>query len=85
MRTYYLFIDNEFCIQNVFESLQIGLKQGIVYKQIKEHELLPSYIIMESIYKDEYLRDEINKELRERGYDKSFIILKPLVKERAII
>ncbi len=85
MRTYYLFIDNDFCIQNVFENLQAGLEPGIVYKQIKEHELLPSYIIMESIYKDEYLRDKIDEELRDLGYDKSFTILKPLVKERDMI
>jgi hypothetical protein len=84
MRTYYLFIDKEFCIRNVFENLQMAiLEPGIVYKQIKEHVLLPPYIVVESIYKDEYLKTKIDEELRDMGYDKSFKILKPLVKEVA--
>jgi hypothetical protein len=36
MITYYLFIDKEFCIRNVFENLQITLEPGIIYKYIKE-------------------------------------------------
>ena len=80
MRTYYLFIDKEFCIQDVFKNLQMALEPGIVYKQIKEHILLPPYIIVESIYKDEYFKTKIYEELRNMDYDKSFKILKPLAK-----
>ena len=82
MRTYYLFLDEEFCIRNVFENLQIALEPGIVYKQIKANcVLLPPHIVIESIYKDEYFKTKIHEELRTMGYDKSFKILKPLVTE----
>lgn len=87
MRTYYLFLDKEFCIRNVFENLQEAriLEPGIQYMQIKEHALLPPYIVIESIYKDEYFKNKVNEELRDMGYDKSFKILKPLVKEQTLI
>ena len=50
MITYYLFIDKEFCIQNVFENLQLTiLEPGIVYKEIQEHSILPPYIVILSI------------------------------------
>ncbi len=81
MITYYLFIDKEFCIRNVFENLQITLEPGIIYKYIKEHILLPPHIVLESIYKDKYLKTKIDEELRDIGYDKSFKILKPLANE----
>lgn len=75
MRTYYLFIDKEFCIRNVFETLQTALEPGIIYKV-----LLPPYIVIESIYKDQYFKTKIDEELTNCGYDKSFKILKPLDK-----
>jgi hypothetical protein len=81
MRTYYLFIDEEYCIRKVFENLQMALEPGIKYIQIKEHIILPPYILIESIYKDECLKNKINAELSAMGYDKSFKILKPLVNE----
>jgi hypothetical protein len=77
--TYYLFIDKEFCIQNVFETLQQDiLEPGIKYTQIKEDFILPPYIVIVSIYKDQYLLKLIEEELTDIGYDKSFKILKPL-------
>lgn len=76
--TYYLFIDEEFCIQNVFETLQTSLEPGIKYTCIKEHVILPPYIVIVSIYKDQYLLTKIREELDDIGYDKSFEILKPL-------
>lgn len=86
MRTYYLFIDKEYCIRNVFENLQMAiLEPGIKYIQIKEHIILPPYIVVKSIYKDEYFKSKINEELRDMGYDKSFKILKPLVKELCML
>jgi hypothetical protein len=80
MRTYYIFIDKEFCIRNVFETLQTYLEPGIIYKQIKEHIILPPYIVVESIYKDGYFKKKIDEILRDIGYDRSFKILKPLDK-----
>jgi hypothetical protein len=78
--TYYLFIDKEFCIQNVFETLQQDiLEPGIKYTQIKEDFILPPYIVIVSIYKDQYLLKRIEEELTDIGYDKSFKILKPLI------
>jgi hypothetical protein len=78
--TYYLFIDKEFCIQNVFETLQQDiLEPGIKYIQIKEDVILPPYIVIVSIYKDQYLLKRIEEELTDIGYDKSFKILKPLI------
>lgn len=44
--TYYLFIDKEICIQNVFETLQTVLEPGISYTCIKEHVILPPYIVI---------------------------------------
>lgn len=77
--TYYLFIDKEFCIRNVFETLQTAiLEPGIIYTCIKEHVILPPYIVIISIYKDQYLLTKIREELDNIGYDKSFEILKPL-------
>jgi len=79
--TYYLFLDNEFCIRNVFETLQMNiLEPGITYTEIKESsDILPPYIVMVSIYKDQYLLGKITEELTDIGYDKSFKILKPLL------
>ena len=76
---YYLFIDKEFCIQNVFENLQLAiLEPGIKYNEIKLNDILPPYIILTTIYKDQYLLKLIKEELGNMGYDKSFEILKPL-------
>jgi hypothetical protein len=84
--TYYLFIDKEFCIRNVFETLQEAiLEPGIKYTQIKEHDILPPYIVIVTIYKDQYLLEKVEEELDNIGYDKSFKILKPLVKENTLI
>jgi hypothetical protein len=86
--TYYLFIDKEFCIQNVFENLQLAiLEPGIKYTQIKQHahDILPPYIVIVSIYKDQYLLEKVEEELTNIGYGKSFKILKPLVKEKTLI
>lgn len=78
--TYYLFLDKELCIQNVFENLQLAiLEPGIVYKEIKEHSILPPYIEIVSIYKDQYLLEKVTEELIDMGYDKPLKILKPLV------
>jgi hypothetical protein len=83
--TYYLFLNKEFCIQNVFENLQQAiLEPGIVYKEIKEDPILPPYIVIVSIYKDQYLLDKVTEELRYMGYDKQFKLLKPLVKEKTL-
>lgn len=84
--TYYLFIDKEFCIRNVFETLQEDiLEPGIVYTEIKEHLILPPFIVIESIYKDGYLLEKLREELSDIGYDKTFEILKPLTLERCLI
>lgn len=81
--TYYLFIDEEFCIQNVFENLQQAiLEPGVKYTQIKQHDILSPCIVIVSIYKDQYLLEKVEEELRNIGYDKSFEILKPLFKEK---
>ena len=78
VETYYLFID-EFCIQNVFENLQLAiLEPGIKYSEIKLNDVLPPYIILTTIYKDQYLLKLINEELSNMGYDKNFELLKPL-------
>lgn len=84
--TYYLFLDKEFCIQNVFENLKLAiLEPGIIYKEIKEHPILPPYIVIVSIYKDQYLLEKVTEELRDMDYDKSLTILKPLVNETYLI
>ncbi len=76
---YYLFIDKEFCIQNVFENLQLAiLEPGIKYSEIKLNDVLPPYIILTTIYKDQYLLKLINEELSNMGYNKNFELLKPL-------
>jgi hypothetical protein len=86
MVTYYLFIDKEFCIQNVFETLQMNiLEPGIKYIRIKQHTILPAFIVVESIYKDQYLKSKIDEELTNIGYDRSFKILKPLSKNETIV
>jgi hypothetical protein len=83
--TYYLIIDKEFCIQNVFETLRMNLLEpGIVYTKIKEHSILSPFIVIESIYKDGYLLEKVKEELEDIGYDKSFEILKPLVESRCL-
>jgi hypothetical protein len=78
--TYYLFLDKAFLIQDVYKNLQMNiLEPGIIYKEIKENSILPQYIVLESIYKDGYLFELIQKELHEMGYNKQFKLLKPLV------
>jgi hypothetical protein len=79
--TYYLFVDN---IRNVFETLRMNiLEPGIKYMGVlhEQSELLPPYIVIVSIYKDQYLLNKVREELDNIGYDKSFKILKPLVNE----
>lgn len=79
-KTFYLFIDKEFCIENVFQTLRMNiLEPGIVYSEIKEHPFLPPFIIIKSIYKDGYLLEKVTEELENIGYDKSFEILKQLL------
>jgi hypothetical protein len=87
MRTYHLFLDKDFCIYNVFESLVETriIEPGINYIRIKENTILPQCIVIESIYKDEYLKSCLVTLLEDMGYDKQFQILKPLVREEAII
>jgi hypothetical protein len=57
------------------------LEPGIIYKEVKEQTILPPYIVIVSIYKDQYLLNKVGEELDNIGYDKSFKILKPLVNE----
>lgn len=84
--TYYLFLDKEFCIENVFENLKLAiLEPGIVYKEIKQHSILPPYIVIVSIYKDKYLLEKVTEELRDMDYDKPLKILKPLINQEIII
>ncbi len=85
MKTYHLFIDKEYCIRHVFGNLQMTLEPGIKYIQTEEHSILPPYIRIESIYRDEYFKGKITEQLRNMGYDKSFTILKPLVKEVSML
>jgi hypothetical protein len=87
MRTYYIFIDEEFSIFDTFNVLKETrvIEPGIDYIDIKETPILPPYIVVESIYKDEYFKSCLIKILKEIGYDKSIQILKPLVKEVADI
>jgi hypothetical protein len=82
MKTFHLFIDDEFCIRNVFEILQMNIfEPGIMYIEIKEQgSILPPYIVMKTIYKAQYLLDKVAEQLEDINYDKSFEILKPLFK-----
>lgn len=67
--TYYLFLDKKFCIQNVFENLQLAISEpGIIYKEIKEHSILPHYIVIVSIYKDQYLLEKVREKLTDMGF-----------------
>jgi hypothetical protein len=87
MKTYYLFLDKAFCIYNVFDSLKATriIEPGIDYIQIKEDSIIPQCIVIKSIYKDEYFKDCLSKLLEDMGYDCEFQLLKPLVKEQAMI
>lgn len=87
MKTYYLFLDNDFCIYNVFDTLRETriIEPGITYKEIKENSVIKQCIVITSIYKDEYLKQCLTELLTDMGYDKSFQLLKPLVREEAII
>ena len=87
MKTYYLFLDKEFCIYNVFDTLKETrvIEPGINYIQIKEDLIIPQCIVIKSIYKDEYFRDCLRQLLEDMGYDREFQILKPLVREQAMI
>lgn len=81
MITYYLFIDNEFCIYNLFDNLRATriIEPGLDYIMIKENDIVEKYIVIESIYKDEYFKNCLTNLLRDIGYDTEFKILKPLV------
>lgn len=87
MRTYYLFIDDNFDIYNVLDSLHETriIEPGIEYKHIKDNSILPPCIVIESIYKDEYFKSCLTTLLRDMGYDTHFQLMKPLVKEVADI
>lgn len=85
MSTYYLFLHKEVCIEKVFENLKFCiLDLGIEYKEIKEHSILPSYIKIVSIYKDQYLLKRVTEILKQMDYDKPLKILKPLVNEKIL-
>jgi hypothetical protein len=86
MFTYYLFVDLNSCpIEPIFNYLKSSQTQGINYIDIKTDSLLPKYIVIKSMFKDEYFKDKIKMELLYYGYDKKFKILKPLVKELALV
>lgn len=79
MTTYYLFLDNDFCIYNVFDSLRETtiIEPGITYKEIKENSVIKQCIVITSIYKEEYLKHCLSNLLTDMDYDKSFQLLKP--------
>lgn len=78
--TYYLFLDKELCILNVFKTLRTNalLEPGITYTCIEDDSILPPYIVISSIYKDQYLMVKITETLAYLGYDKEFKLLKPI-------
>jgi hypothetical protein len=80
MSIYYLFLDNDFCIYNVFDCLRETtiIEPGITYKEIKENSVIKQCIVITSIYKDEYLKQCLSNLLTDMDYDKSFQLLKPL-------
>lgn len=80
MRIYHLFLDKEFCIYNVFESLLETriIEPGINYIRIQDNIVLPQCIVIKSIYKDEYLKSCLATLLEDMDYDKDFQILKPI-------
>lgn len=83
--TYYLFVNLGFEIEEVYNCIRLEIDPGIVYTKIKNNKMLPKCIVIKSLYKDEYLREKVKKELKYYGYDKDFQILKPLVNEYALI
>lgn len=86
MFIYYLFVDLNSCpIEPVFDYLKSSKTQGINYIDIKIDSLLPKCIVIKSIYRDDYLKNKIKNELLYYGYDKEFQILKPLIKEVALV
>ena len=82
MITYYLFLDKTFCIESVFEVLQNNrlLEPGITYKYIEDDSLLQPYIVISTVYKEQYLLEKITTTLAYHRYDKEFKLLKPLEK-----
>lgn len=84
MRTYYLLIDKEF-LYNLFNNLQETrmIEPGIDYIKIKDDNLAP-YIVIKSIYKDEYFKERLTTLLRNINFEGRFEILKPLVREQVM-
>lgn len=82
MITYYLFIDSDYCcIYNLFDNLCATriIEPGLDYIRVKENDcVLEKYIVIESIYKDEYFRNCLTNLLRDMEYGGEFKILKPL-------
>lgn len=81
MRTYYLFINDTYDIDHVFDNLLETrvIEPGISYIRIQQdHTLLPPHIVIESVYKDDFLTKCLTTLLSDMDYEGDFDILKPL-------
>jgi hypothetical protein len=77
-------IHSEYDVQDTLAKLQMFLLEpGNTYLRVIQDDILPPYIVVRSIYKDEYFKSTVVDTLQVLGYDKSCKILKPLVNEVA--
>lgn len=84
MITYYLFVDKQRTFE-VLENLRNMDTPGISFTSIKEHRYLPWSIVVISMYKDKFMKKWLSDTLQEIGYNSDYDILKPLVREVALV
>lgn len=79
---YYLFLDlNSQELDTIFQTLKNVNEKGINFKVLNKHKFLPSYITINSIYRDNLFNDKIKQILRDINFNSHYEILKPLSKQ----
>lgn len=76
---YYLFLDLDYHdLDLIFQKLKSIHEPGINFNILNKHDFLPSYITINTLYKDNMFKQKIKKLLLDLKFTNSYEILKPL-------
>ncbi len=86
-KTYYLFVDEQTndSIFTIFEKLRKLQTNFLQFSGVKEFDILPKAIVIETAYKDAHMKRDIKYILKQIGYNGKSELMTPLVKEVCIM
>lgn len=83
---YHLFLEKEVNINDIFRKLSEIRIPGVIYKYIDQNysNIISSSIVIESLYKDIFIKQKVKDDLISIGYKKKFKLMKPLTREEVL-